>query len=205
MTIHQPYRLRSLALACLLAALLGGCGGSRHPVVYYNLTPLAAEHPHQGLTGTAGQLAVGVGPISLPESLSRAQIASRLDDQRLRYDDLNRWSGSLADDFADVLMNDIAAQLPAEARVALFPWGAWFQPSHRLVVNVSRFDGALNGEVVLKARWTITNASGKEAIVSRQSTITVTVPGSHYQELVRAQSKAVADLSTEIVAALAAR
>ena len=203
MTIDTQ-RLPHLALACLLTVLLGGCSVSRQTVVYYNLTSLVAEHPDQGPVDSAREMAIGVGPISLPESLSRAQIAVRLDAQRLRYDDFNRWSGSLADDFAAVLMDDIAAQLPAQTTITLFPWGGWFQPSHRLVINVSRFDGALNGEVVLKARWTITNAAGKEAIVSSQSTIKVKAADSGYQGLVAAQSQAVADLATEIVTALTA-
>jgi len=204
MTIGTQRVLR-LALACLLPALLCGCSVSRQAVVYYNLTPLTAAHPDHGPADSGRPLALGVGPITLPESLSRAQIAVRLDAQRLRYDDANRWSGSLAEDFAAVLLDDLATQLPAQASITLFPWGGWFQPSHRLVINVSRFDGALNGEVVLKARWTIANASGKETMVARQSTITVKVTAAGYPGLVAAQSQAVADLATEIAAALAAR
>lgn len=198
-------RLLCLSLASLLAFLLTGCGHSSQPVVYYNLTPLTLDHHQQASTGGNPPLAIGVGPITLPESLDRPQIASRIDAQRLRFDDYNRWSGPLADDFSEVLMDDIATLLPAKATVALYPWGGYFQPTHRVVVNVSRFDGSLSNLVVLKARWTITDGSGKEGLATHRSEITIKVPGSRYKDLVIAQSQAVADLAKEIAAALGNR
>lgn len=201
---NRPSRLLQLTLASLLALLLGGCG-ARQPVTYFNLTPIAPERQEAKGGDTAEPLAIGVGPVTLPDSLSRSQIASRLDSQRLRYDDWHRWSSPLADDFAQVLQEDIAAQLPARTTVALFPWGGYFQPTHRIVVKVSLFDGALGGEVVLKARWTLTDGAGKETIAARHAVITVKAGGEGYEELVTAQSQAVADLSREIVAVLANR
>jgi uncharacterized lipoprotein YmbA len=198
-------RLLRLSLGCLLAFVVAGCGRISQPVVYYNLTPLTAERHEPAATGTNGPLAIGVGPVTLPDSLDRPQIASRLDAERLKFDDYNRWSGSLSDDFSEVLLDDLAALLPAKATAALFPWGGYFQPTHRVIVNVSRFDGSLHGEVVLKARWTITDGSGKEGITTRQSVITVKVAGSRYQDLVIAQSQAVADLAKEIAPVLGNR
>lgn len=198
-------RLICLFLACLLTALIAGCGGPRQPVVYYNLTPVTVEPGRQGTSGPQEPMAIGIGPVIFPDALNRAQIASRLDPQRLQYSDVHRWSGSLADNFASVLMEDIAAQLPATASVALFPWGGYFQPTRRLYINVSRFDGKFHDEAVLEARWSLTNATGKETILSRKSVLQVKVAANNYQDLVSAQSQAVADLAKEIVAALAGR
>lgn len=201
----RPSRLRQLTLGPLLLALLAGGCGARQPVTYFNLTPIAAERQEAKGGDTTDPLSIGVGPVTLPDSLSRAQIASRLDSQRLRYDDFHRWSSPLADDFAEVLLEDLAAQLPTRTTVALFPWGGYFQPTHRVVVQVSLFDGTLGGEVVLKARWTLTDGSAKETMASRHSVITVKVEGEGYEGLVTAQSQAVADLSREIATALANR
>lgn len=202
---RHTFRLINLFLGCLLAAFSAGCGGSRQPVVYYNLTPLTTARGPQAADGTQNPMAVGIGPVVFPDALSRAQIASRLDPQRLKYNDFHRWSGALADNFADVLMEDIAAQLPTTASVAVFPWGGYFRPTHRLFINVSRFDGKLNDEVALEARWSLTNASGKETMLTRKSSIQVKVTGNDYQDLVSAQSQAVAELSEEITAALAGK
>lgn len=189
-------------LGCLLAIFSAGCS-PKQPVTYYNLTSLSTAQQRPAASPTRPPLAVGLGPVSFPEALSRAQIAARLDAQRLQYSDFHRWSGTLADDFAEVLLQDLTAQLPEQATAALFPWAGYFQPTHRLVLQVSRFDGTFGDEVVLAARWTITNPSGKETLLTRQSTIHVKVAGREYQDLVSAQSQAVADLATEIAAALA--
>lgn len=200
----KPSVLSRFFCGCLLALLLNGCG-ARQPIAYYNLTPLPAAEQRPTANETHLPLALGLGPVVLPDDLSRAQIAARIDPQRLKYNDLHRWSGSLTENFANVLLEDIASLLPEQTTVALFPWGSYFQPTHRLIINVSRFDGSLGDEVVLAARWTITNPSGKETILSRKSTIQVKVTGGEYHDLVSAQSQAVANLANEIAAALAGR
>ena len=186
---------------CLLALFISGCG-SKQPVTYYNLTPLPSAQPRPRPSETHPPMAIGIGPVQLPDALSRVQIAARLNPQRLKYDDSQRWSGSLSDDFVVVLTEDIAARLPEQATVAAFPWGSYFQPSHRLVLNVSRFDGTPGAEVELSARWTITDSSGKETLLSRKSTLQVKVTGDDFQSLVTAHSQALADLAQEIATAL---
>jgi len=193
--------IRSLLLPLLILTATG-CGGTRRLVVYYNLTQIDAGHRHDTQFKNT-KITLGIGPIELPESLDRTQIASRLDNQRLTYSDFNRWSGSLRDGFATVLMEDIAVQLPEQTATALFPWAKHFQPSHRLVVSVSQFDGQLGGEVILAARWTVTSGDGQDSLATRKSTIRIKTVGDQYQDLVSAQSQALAELSTEIATALA--
>lgn len=198
------HALTRFVLGCLLALFVSGCG-ARQPVVYYHLTPLPVEGNAPVAAAMPERLALGIEPVLFPEALSRAQIAARLDHQSLKYDDLHRWSTPLAEDFAAVLREDLAVHLANQAKVATFPWGSFFHPSHRLVLNVSRFDGQLGDEAVLAARWTITDGSGKEALRDGKSTIRVKTAGNQYQDLVSAQSQAVADLAKEIATALAGR
>ncbi len=190
-----------IALPLLLAVTLAACGAGR-PVTYYNLTTIASpEKTGRDLKAPAG-LSLGLGPVTLPEALSRPQIALRMDDQRLRYDDLHRWSGSLSEDFAETLLEDIMARLPPGIPALVFPWQGHFSPSHRLIVTVIRFDGALGGKVTLKARWSLT--SGQTLLAARQSQFTVATPGPIYRDLITAQSQAVAKLAKEISQAIIA-
>ncbi|MDD5757567.1 MAG: PqiC family protein [Desulfobulbaceae bacterium] len=199
---RTPSQTFHFCLGLLLAVLNAGCSATSQPVNYYNLAPVEAVQHRANNKPVRQPLAIGIGPIQFPDALSRAQIAARIDQEHLTFSDSHRWSGSLADDFANVLLEDIAILLPEQTAFALFPWGSYFQPTHRLVLTVSRFDGSLANEVLLTARWTITNSSGKEAILSRKSTIKVKVTGHTYPELVSSQSQAVADLATEIANAL---
>lgn len=196
-----PHALSRFALGCLLALSVSGCS-ARQPVVYYHLTPLAAEGSVPVAAETEVRLALGIEPVLFPEALNRAQIAARLDHQSLRYDDLHRWSTPLAEDFTEVLREDLALHLADQATIATLPWGSYFHPSHRLVLNVNRFDGQLGDEAVLVARWTITDGSGKVSLRDGKSTIRVKTAGNQYQDLVSAQSQAVAALAKEIAAAI---
>jgi len=201
MTVGPSFVIRFVC-GCLLALLCSGCGASP-PVIYYNLTSLSVDQPRLAMKGANLPLAIGLGPVSFPEALNRTQIAARLDPQRLQYSNVHRWSGPLEEGFSEVLLEDLAAHLPEDSRLALFPWEGYFRPTRRLILQVSRFDGALAGEVVLTARWTITNPVGKETLLSRQSRIQVPVAGEGYDDLVIAESRAVADLAGEIAEALA--
>lgn len=203
MTNNHLQRCR-LTVICLLALCLTGCA-TRQPVLYYNLTPMTAGLSPQVLAADYEAMALEIRPVLLPEAIDRAQIASRLDPQRLTFNDFHRWSGPLADDVTSVLLEDIAAQLPARNKIALFPRDSYFQPTHRLLVNISRFDGKAGDEVALTARWTVIKVADKEPLISRKSTIQVKAAGDDQQALVTAHSQAVADLARDIVAALAGR
>jgi hypothetical protein len=188
------------ALAGLLLFLLAGCGKPSPPVTYYNLVP---KEPAAISTPTPSvSLAVGVGPVSFPESLERAQIAVRIDEQRLKFDEFHRWSGSLGEDFAKVFLEDLAACLPGTSRLAIYPWGQFFQPTHRVKIDVRRFDGTPGGEAVLEARWTVSDGDGKILLGSRKSVIRTPAAGNGFSNLVTAQSESVAELAREIALVL---
>jgi len=66
-----------------------------------------------------------------------------------------------------------------------------------VVVAVDRFDGTLDGDVTLDARWRILGKNGDEVAFSR-STFTEKVAGSGYDPMVAAMSRALVALSQEI-------
>jgi len=189
------------ALAGLLFFQLAGCGKPSPPVTYYNLVPKEPALSTSAPTPSAS-LAVGVGPVSFPESLDRSQIAVRIDEQRLKFDEFHRWSGSLAEDFTKVFLEDLAARLPETARLAIYPWGQFFQPTHRVKIDVRRFDGTPGGEAVLEARWTVSDGEGKILVGSRKSLIRTPAAGKEFLNLVTAQSESVAELAREIALVL---
>jgi hypothetical protein len=189
------------ALAGLLFFQLAGCGKPSPPVTYYNLVPTETAAPTSTPTPSTS-LAVGVGPVTFPKSLERAQIAVRIDEQRLKFDEFHRWSGSLAEDFSQVFLEDLAACLPRTTRLAIYPWGQFFQPTHRVKIDVRRFDGTPGGEAVLEARWTVSDGDGKILFGSRKSVIRTPAAGKGFLNLVTAQSESVAELAREIAVLL---
>jgi uncharacterized lipoprotein YmbA len=81
--------------------------------------------------------------------------------------------------------------------VAVFPWGAHFEPTYRILMNVQRLDGRPGGAVTLSATWTLLGQDGKELAMTR-SVVEEAPAGGGYEGLVAAKSRAIAGLSREI-------
>ena len=191
-------RRARIAVAGTLALIVIGCG-STAPAKYYTLSALprppaatAAGRPHR---------VVGIGPVTVPDFLDRPQIVTRVGENKLALSEIHRWAGRLKDEFARVLAEDIALTLGSD-RVFVFPRATDMEPSHRVEVDVLRFEGEFGKEVVLSARWVLSSEPARETLVARQSLIREPVSSSEYDALVTAQSRAIASLSREIAAAI---
>ncbi|MGE5311028.1 MAG: membrane integrity-associated transporter subunit PqiC [Nitrospirota bacterium] len=184
-----------MALAILLFA---GCRSAPPPTAFYTLTSVTkAERPVQDTTPMR-DLAVGIGPVQIPEYLDRPQIVTRSTPDKVALSEFNRWGGSLRQDFPRVLAENVAALLGTD-RVLAYPWGDRLDPAYRVALDVQQFDGDLGGTVVLKATWILTGREGKTPLSVRKSDIREPVSGNDYDALVGAQSRALAALSRQIV------
>ena len=85
--------------------------------------------------------------------------------------------------------------------VVLAPWPRTTAIDYQVIVEVTRFDGSVGGEVVLAARWSIAGADGKELIM-RQSRLTAPAGGQEYEAIVTAMGRTLEALSREITAIL---
>ena len=191
-----------LALTLLLpATLLSGCISRNAPeVAYYSLQsieqlgPERAEQPSQ-------KIVLGIGPVTLPASLKRSQIATREADNRYRFSDQHRWAGLLEEDLARTIGENLAFLLGIET-VVYHPWGRGYQPDRRVLVDVLRFDGSREGEAVLSVRWTLTGGAGIQPLAGGKSVYRQPVADGGYAGLVRTESLLLAALSREIAEAI---
>jgi uncharacterized lipoprotein YmbA len=177
--------------------LLAGCRSTPPATAFYTLTSVTkAERAGQN-TAAMRELAVGIGPVQLPEYLDRPQIVTRTGPDKVALSEFNRWGGSLRQDFPRVLAENVAALLGTD-RVLAYPWGDRLDPAYRVALNVQQFDGALAGPAVLRVTWIVTGREGKTPLSVRKTEIQEPVSGRDYDALVAAQSRAVAALSREI-------
>jgi uncharacterized lipoprotein YmbA len=79
-----------------------------------------------------------------------------------------------------------------------------FKPTYRVMVDVIRLDGAIDGEAVLSARWAISDAEGKEFLVGKKSVYNQPLEDATYAALIKAESQVVAELSKEIAGEIVA-
>lgn len=182
----------------LAISLLGtGCVERSAPeVTYYSLLTseqLGSAQP----VGAYPDLSLGIGPVTIPDSLKRSQVATRQEGNQYTFSEFHRWAGVLENDFSAVL-GDNLGDLLGVSKVASFPWMPHFKPSHRVVVEVLRFDGSLDSEAVLSARWAVADAEGKASLAMVKSVYQRPLERADYAALVKAQSELLADLSREI-------
>jgi uncharacterized lipoprotein YmbA len=184
----------------MVLGFCAGCFGTTPPAVFYSLTPIgdtAAIQPQ----AAEGKIAIGIGPVKVPDELNRAAIVTRSGRNRLEINPFHRWGGSLEKNFTRVMEENLALLVKTD-QVVTRPWERYFQPDVRLAMDIRQFDGRLGEYAFLNATWMIVGPEGDEPLLVRRTIIQEAVADDSYDALVDAQSRAVARLSREIAEAL---
>jgi uncharacterized lipoprotein YmbA len=185
----------ALLLCCVL--LLTGCIGHKSPeVAYYSLLSMEQLGEVQAIASHP-ELKLGIGPVTIPDSLRRSQVATRQHGNQYEFDEFNRWAGVLEKDVTEVMGDNLGILLGVE-KIGFFPWLHYFSPNYRVVIDIQRFDGSLGGEAVLSVRWAIADGKGKELLKGGKIVLRQSLEESTYAALVKAESQLVAELSKEI-------
>ena len=193
--ISGPRWMRRLAgFVCLL--LLVGCAARTPEVSYYSLSSMgqfegSAHHM------VKSDLSLGIGPVTIPDYLKRVQIATRLDDNRFRFNDFHRWSGLFEENIVTVIGNNLGTLLGTD-KVASYPWLDYFTPDYRIIIEFQQFDGNLQGKARLVARWAISDSAGQSMLASGRSDLRVPLEEATYLGLVEANSRLLAVFSKEL-------
>ncbi len=187
-----------LAFAIALMGLwLTACLGKSPQVQFYSLQPV---QPLPRVADLHRDIAITVGPVAIPSGLDRPQIVTRDAENNLHISEYHRWAGRLPAEIASVIAKNLGNLLGTD-RVTPFTTEDIFQPTHRIVVNIDRFDGRMPKDFLLEAAWSIKKLTQKQPLVVRKSNIREPLASPDYDGLVAAQNKALAALSTQMAEA----
>ncbi len=197
------FKFASAVLLTFMLAL-SGClgGGSQAPATkYYVLNSLyTAENETQSVTDLKEAIVV-IGPLTLSQVLDRPQIVIRHSDNEIRIADLDRWAEPLHENLIRAVIDNLAVLL-SSGSVIKFPPAGSIPVAYQVIIDVSRFDGDPEDEVVLRARWAILGDNGETVLLKQQSVLNESTKGDTIAEMVAAQSRLVATLSRNIAEAL---
>ena len=182
-------------LLCL--ALLTGCGVTK-PSRYYLLTPV--EDHDAGVASTPAPV-LGIGPVAFPAYLDRSEIVLRSGSNEINYASSHRWAAPLKTAFVHTLSENLSIMLPTD-RTVIHPWPRSTQLDYQVIVNVTRFDAAADGMVILAAGWQLIRSADNTVIKSNKMSYTEAAGSTDYQAIVAAQSRAVEQLSQDIAATI---
>ena len=186
-----------MGLLVVVLIIVSACGGKALQISYYSLAPISSLEQPAEAVGSLPDLRIGVGPITLPETMKRTQIVSREGEHRFTYSEAHRWTGDIENDISRVIGENIRTLLGTEL-VSAFPWASVLDPTYRVLIDIQQFDGARGKNVVLAVRWGITSVKSQDILAIERSFIKEPTENKGYDDLVRAQSKALAILSREI-------
>lgn len=184
----------SAAAFAAVALALAGCASSP-PSSFYALTATATPSS----STTMPSYGVSIGPVTIPETVDRPQLALQLSPNQVAIDEFHRWAEPLASGIAQAVAENLR-RLLGTSRIAAAHRVAGGSPEYRVALNVVRFESRLGNAAELDILWTIENASGHALRTGRSA---VAQPaGAGYDTLVAAHSEALARVSEDIAAAI---
>lgn len=191
-------------LTPLCAALVLGLSacGSSPAVRYYTLASLQEEKNSPVFEMAERRGIVAVGPVEIADYLDRPQIVRRNGPAAISPMELDRWAGSLRDNVARVLVDNLAVLL-APSGMVVVPWEETAEQDGRVRISVNRIEATEEGMVLLEARWSLLGGVG-ELLETDHQVIVEQVRGSGVEAQVEAMSRTLAGLSRRIADAVMA-
>ena len=182
--------MKPLLPALALALALTGCSLPAQvkpspPVRYF---VLSSPLPPNSLSQEAG---IGVLPVSMPGYLSRQQIVLRdADGVNISVNDFDRWGESLGQGICRVICDTLAVRgIPA------LPLRTGASVTDKLMLDVRRLDGPLEGYVTFDAVWRLQRDGN---ILKSGHFVKRRPAGNALESMVEAQSLLVQDLANSI-------
>jgi len=144
MTPRFPAWIAATAAALLIAA---GCASSP-PSRFYTLTGAAPTAKAQS------DLAVAVGPVTIPAIVDRPQIVVTINDNEVWLDEFNRWAAPLSDAIGIVVAENLSAEL-GSPRVMLSSQATGNESDFHATIEVRRFESRPGIHALLDAVFSV--------------------------------------------------
>lgn len=188
-----------LATLLCAATLLTGCGGS--PAVRHYLIAPVAGTGHA--TALHAGVVIGIGPVSVPDYLSRPQMALRTSASTVEYRAGERWAEPFAENVRRVLRENLVTALPGTV-VRAYPWPRGEAVDYQVEVEITRFDADAGGVVALEGNWSLQDGHGTVLRAGLPVVIPVTATDASPAAVAAAHGAALSRLAGSIAAELAA-
>ena len=185
--------MRKVVAIALVAAALSGCAG---PAKREYVLGTGGASDNASSVQTALPV-VQVERVQLPDYLDTRDILTKRDHQ-IVPSETGRWAERLSVGATRALATSLGAHLKGVVVTAqpIDP------PMLRVAIDVIGFGSTADGQVVLTARWTVTDATGQRSLAAQQATVTEPVSGASDSVVVAAMSLALEKLANRISTAV---
>jgi uncharacterized lipoprotein YmbA len=179
-----------------VAICLAGCATS--PTArFYTLSTISPPEA-KGASGAAvNPVSISIALVEIPDYLDRPQIVTLDGRNELKLAEFDRWAGSLSDNIAAVLAENLGLLMGTE-RVFVYPRMSGEKADYSLALRVLRLECAPGEQVLLKAQWTLLAGSERKDVATRVTTFSERLSDRQYQTIAAAISSALGEVSREI-------
>jgi uncharacterized lipoprotein YmbA len=192
-------RTATLVALCAVAALVAGCS-STPPSSFYTLSHSAASPATS--TGPSSQLAVVVGPVSIPAIVDLPEMVVNTGPNQVSIDEFHRWASPLASDISRVVAENLVTML-GTPRVSQFQQALNAPADYRVAIEVQSFVSEPGEAATLNAVWIVRRAKDGKTETGR-TVLREPTADKGYDALVAAHSRALARMSQDIADAVRA-
>jgi uncharacterized protein len=176
-----------------LALLLAGC--SNTPAHLYTLNPTAMPPASADLR--LSNIAVVLGPVSIPGIVDLQQIVVRNSANQVSVDEFNRWASPLRNNISLVVADNIAVLLGTPNVSSALTLTA----DYRVAIDVQSFESTPGDAARLSALWTVRRVKDGATTTGRTTT-RETSSDQGYAALAAAHSRCLGRLSADIAEAI---
>jgi uncharacterized protein len=202
------YRLKQYVLELALALVLGGCTmlpPKQDRTRFIILAPVipAASNSAQATNSQkfTSSLAVGLGPIELPEYLDRPELVIRTSANGLDLSGTYRWAEPVGDNFRHVLANDLTGLL-GTTNIKQFPWYPGTHLDFIVRVAIQRFEADTSRRAELVAHWDLRGSQADQVLATGDARVTHSSSSLTGDAIASALSNDVAELAQQIASAI---
>ncbi len=185
-----------IILGITLTLFLGACFSSPSSR-FYMLNSIQQSAPSGLAEADQNTLSICVGPVLMAEYIDRKQMCTRDGGNEVLYSEFHRWAEPLDAAFSRVLVENLSLLL-GTSRIDVFPWKSPAPADYQVRIMLIRFNGEPDGNAAVKVRWSLEVAGQKESVFDRMTSIVEPVESGKYEDLVKAQNKALDRISREI-------
>jgi uncharacterized lipoprotein YmbA len=150
---------------------------------------------------SSGDLVIGIGPVSIPDYVDRAEIVFQSAPNRFEIPPDHRWMGDVGETVTSVLATNIGHRA-GTASVYSYPWSASTRPGYTIPVRIQQFHALSEGDAILEVSWEILDGETREVIHRGSKTFTEALQEEGYVGVVAAESRLLGQLADAIAAML---
>jgi uncharacterized lipoprotein YmbA len=186
----------------LAALLLTACINTPLPD-YYVITPERVGSDSGVNAAVNPELALGIGPVTIPETVNRPNIVTPLDSNQVEVAEYHRWSEPLIENISRVVVTNIADRLSL-SKLYAYPW-LGNPVDYQVRIDVLQMTGTPAESVSMQVRWQVlTGEKPRQLLLTRITEYDESISTEGYSAMVSAYSRLVAALSDDISKAVAA-